>query len=45
MPKKTLIELVESLKKSGIQVSFTKPRSESLLLLPPCKTLTSTTNC
>jgi len=33
MPSKQLIELVDRLKKSGIQISFTKPRSNFSILI------------
>lgn len=33
MAKKQLIELVDRLKKSGIQASITKPRSKTLIVL------------
>jgi hypothetical protein len=42
--KKQLVDLVNRLKKAGINVSFTKPRSKMLLALPQNKRLSSTTN-
>lgn len=33
MPSKPLVDLVNRMKKSGIQISFTKPRSEMSLHL------------
>lgn len=33
MPSKQLVDLVDRLKKSGIQISFTKPRSTFLFYL------------
>lgn len=44
MAKKQLVELVNSLKKSGIQISFTKPRSQAILSLNPTKTMPSPSN-
>lgn len=44
MPKKQLIELVNRLKNSGIQISFTKPRPEILQALQNNKKLSSSTN-
>ncbi|WP_313799320.1 hypothetical protein [Cytobacillus sp.] len=44
MAKKQLVELVTRLKKAGINVSFTKPRSKMLISLPQNKRLTTTTN-
>ncbi|WP_302053217.1 hypothetical protein [Bacillus sp. FJAT-29790] len=44
MAKKQLVELVNRLKKAGINVSFTKPRSKMLIAFPQNKRLSSTTN-
>ncbi|WP_275950861.1 hypothetical protein [Cytobacillus citreus] len=44
MAKKQLVELVNRLKKAGINVSFTKPRSKMLIAFPQNKSLSSSTN-
>jgi hypothetical protein len=44
MAKQQLIELVNHLTKSGIEISFTKPKSKLLVLLQQQKALSSTSN-
>ncbi len=44
MAKKQLIDLVNRLKGSGIKVSFSKPRPQSMLLLQQQAKLSSTPN-
>ncbi|WP_260630955.1 hypothetical protein [Bacillus sp. S/N-304-OC-R1] len=44
MAKKQLVDLVNRLKKAGINVSFTKPRSKMIIAFPQNKRLSSTTN-
>ncbi|WP_275670908.1 hypothetical protein [Bacillus mesophilum] len=44
MAKKQLVELVNRLKKSGIKVSFTKPRTQAILSLHASKTLPTASN-
>jgi len=44
MAKKQLVDLVNRLKKSGIKVSFSKPRSKTLILINQNKNLSSSAN-
>ncbi|CAM3640639.1 MULTISPECIES: hypothetical protein [Cytobacillus] len=44
MAKKQLVDLVNRLKQSGIKVSFSKPRSKTLILINQNKNLSSSTN-
>ncbi len=44
MPKKQLVDLVNSLKKSGIKIGFTKPKSNILQVLHRPQNLSSSAN-
>ncbi|MFB6467121.1 hypothetical protein ACE38V_09870 [Cytobacillus sp. Hz8] len=44
MPKKQLVDLVNRLKNSGIQIGFTKPKANILNILQPAQKLSSSPN-
>ncbi|AGX04364.1 MULTISPECIES: hypothetical protein [Bacillaceae] len=44
MAKKQLVDLVNRLKKSGIKISFTKPKSDYLLHINQAGKISSSTN-
>lgn len=43
MAKKQLVELVNKMKKSGIKISFTKPKSQYLVPIKQSNNFTSST--
>ncbi|WP_193224487.1 hypothetical protein [Bacillus sp. B1-b2] len=44
MAKKQLVDLVNSMKKSGIKIGFTKPKSQLTVLIQQSNKLTTTTS-